>query len=103
MICGGSSFNFTRRKVYELCRKPDVIIMASPEADFESLRICADDYNNLLFKIRDIGRLMSPKKYDLPFALKFITYLLFKSKDPKGLHEAVADARLTMLSYIYDF
>ena len=77
--------------------------MASPEADFESLRICADDYNNLLFKIRYIERLMFLRKNDLPFALKFISYLLFKSKDQKGQHGAVADARLTMLSYIYDF
>jgi len=40
MICGGSSFNFTRLRVYEHCQKADIIIMVSPEADFESLRIC---------------------------------------------------------------
>jgi len=57
----------------------------------------------LLFKIRDIERILSPRKNDLPFALKFISYLLFKSKNQKGQQRAVADARLTMLSYIYDF
>jgi len=54
--------------------------MASPEADFESLRICADDYNNLLFKIRYIERLMFLRKNDLPFALKFISYLILHLK-----------------------
>ena len=57
----------------------------------------------MLFKIRDIERILSPRKNDLPFALKFISYLLFKSKNQKGQQRAVADARLTMLSYIYDF
>lgn len=35
--------------------------------------------------------------------MKFISYLLFKSKDQKGQHGAEADARLSMLAYIYDF
>lgn len=46
---------------------------------------------------------MSPKKNDLSFVLKFISYLLFKSKDQKGQHGAVTDARLLMLAYIYEF
>lgn len=73
MISGGSSFNFTWRRLYEHYQKADIIIMVSPEADFESLGICSVDYNNLLFKIRDIERLLSPRKNDLPFALKFIS------------------------------
>jgi len=43
MISEGSLFNFTKRKVYELCRNTDIIIMDSPEANYDSLRICSED------------------------------------------------------------
>lgn len=67
MITNESSFNFTQRKVPELCRKTNIFNMVSSKVDFDFLRNCCDDYNNLLFKNIDIGRLLSPRKNDSPF------------------------------------
>ena len=57
--------------------------MANPEGDFESLRIPPEDYMLLFPKIRDVEKLMSGRK-NAPFAIKFITYLLFRVESQKG-------------------
>ena len=51
MIKNGMSFNMIRRIMFDYCKKADRIIMASPEGDFESLRIPPEDYNLLIPKI----------------------------------------------------
>ena len=51
------SFNMIRRIMFDCCKKADRIIMAIPEGDFESLRIPPEDYNLLLPKIRDVGKI----------------------------------------------
>ena len=76
--------------------------MASPEGDFEALKIGPQDYNAILPKMRDVGKLMSGTK-EAPFAIKFITYLFFRAENQKGLHSPVLDCHLTMLSYLYDY
>ena len=74
--------------------------MASQKEDFESLMIPPEDYNLLLPKVRDVGKLMRKRA---SFAIKFITYLLFRFEGQKGLHNPVSDCHLTMLSYLYDY
>ena len=88
--------------MFDYCKKADRIIMASPEGDFESLRIPPEYYNLLLPKIRDVGKLMSGRR-NAPFAIKFITYLLFRAESQRGQHSPVSDCHLTMLSYLYDY
>ena len=43
------------------------------------------------------------KRKRAPFAIKFITYLLFRFEGQKGLHSPVSDCHLTMISYFYDY
>ena len=76
--------------------------MANPEGDFESLRIPPEDYMLLFPKIRDVEKLMSGRK-NAPFAIKFITYFLFRAESQKGQHSPVSNCHLTMLSYLYDY
>jgi hypothetical protein len=102
MVKNGTSFNLVTRITFKYCKKADRIIMASLEGNFDSLRIQTEDYNLLLPKIRDVGKLMSGTK-NSPFAIKFITYLLFRAEDQKNKHSPVLDCHLTMLSYLYDY
>ena len=101
LVKNGTSINAIRKAVFELCKKADRIIMASPEGDFEALKIAAEDYNALLPKIRDIGKLMSGR-LKAPLALKFMTYLLFRAEEQNKEHSPIKDCQLTMLSYVYD-
>ena len=73
--------------------------MASPERDFEALKIAAENYNALLPKIRDIGKLMSGR-IKAPLALKFMTYLLFRAEEQNKEHSPIKDYQLTILSYV---
>lgn len=102
MVKNGTSFNLVRRITFKYCKKADGIIIASLEGNFDSLRIQIEDYNLLLPKIRDVGKLMSGRK-NSPFAIKFITYLLFRAEDQKNKHSPVLDCHLTMLIYLYDY
>ena len=102
MVRNGMPFKLVRRIVFNYCRKADRIITASPEGDFEALKISPEDYNAILSKIRDVGKLMSERK-KAPFTIKFITYLLFRAENIRGLHSPVSDCHLKMLSYLYDY
>ena len=102
MVKNEMSFNVVGRITFDYCRKADRIIMASPKGDFESLRISPEDYNVLLPKVRDVGKLTSGRRR-ASFAIKFPSYLLFRIEGQKGLHSPVSDCHLTMLSYLYDY
>ena len=102
MVKNEMSFNVVGRITFDYCRKADRIIMASPKGDFESLRIPPEDYNVLLPKVRDVGKLTSGRRR-ASFAIKFTSYLLFRIEGQKGLHSPVSDCHLTMLSYLYDY